>query len=261
MVYLAAWVAYLRLFLKGGEKRVLPARVLAFASVIVHAVYFAALGLTLKHPPMTSVVESLTTLALMLAVIYLHLEMRSNISSTGMPVFFMVFALQTVAAAMMKYEPGVSRTINNPVLVSHVFLALVGYTAFALAFLYSVTYLLLHRELRTGRFSLLFRNLPSIEELDQMNYQASLIGLSALLLSVVLGFVWSEIAFRQLPLSDPKVMMTLFTWLVYLVVFVFKTLFGWSGKRIAVLSICGFLLVVLSLVLINQLPGTFHNMY
>jgi len=261
LVYLATWIKYIHVFFSESDKHVLGARVLAVVAVALHVVYFAALGLELHHPPMSNIYESLTTLALMLSVIYLHLEFRSNTSSTGMPIFFLVFGLQLASSLFMRFAPGSTRLMGSPMLIAHVFLALVGYTAFAVAFLYSVIYLFLHRELRSGKFSLLFRNLPSIEELDEMNFRASLIGLAALFISVVLGFTWSEINFGQLPFSDPKVMMTVFTWLVYLVVYVFKTLFGWSGKRIAILSICGFLLVVVSIALINQLPSTFHNMY
>ncbi|MFA6449491.1 MAG: cytochrome c biogenesis protein CcsA [bacterium] len=261
LVYLATWLKYLHVFLTEGDRHVLGARVLAVVAVALHGIYFASLGLELRHPPMGTVFESLTTLALMLSVIYLHLEFRSNTSSTGMPIFFMVFGLQLVSSLFMKFTPDASRMMGSPMLIAHIFLALVGYTAFAVAFLYSILYLLLHRELRSGKFRLLFRNMPSIEELDEMNFRASLIGLIALFVSVALGFAWSEINFGQLPFSDPKVTMTVLTWLIYLVIFVFKTMFGWSGKRIAVLSVCGFLLVLVSIALINQMPSTFHNMY
>jgi ABC-type uncharacterized transport system permease subunit len=259
LVYLATWLKYLQVFFAESDKPVLGARALAVAAVVLHGIYFASLGLELRHPPMTNIFEALTTLALMLSVIYLNLEFRTNTSSTGMMIFPLVFGLQLVSSLFMRFAPGAPRLMSSPVLISHVFFALAGYTAFAVAFLYSVLYLFLQRELRTHRFSLLFRNLPSIMELDDMNFRASLIGLAALFVSVVLGFAWSEISFSRVPFGDPKVMITVFTWLVYLVIYVFKTLFGWSGKRIAILSVCGFLLVLVSIALINQMPATFHN--
>ncbi len=259
--YLGVCISYLRLFLSEGDKPIGGARLLAYVAVFLHAVYFLALGLTIGHPPMTNVFEALTTLALMLAAIYLYLEQRSNTVSTGTPIFFMVFGLQLVSSIFMDFSHATHRAIGSPLLVAHIFLALIGYTAFAVAFLYSIMYLLLHRELRSGKFSLLFRKLPSLEELDEMNFRATLIGAVALFAAVVLGFAWSEAGFGQLPFGDAKVMVTLFTWLLYIVVLVFKTLFGWHGKRIAILSLCGFILVVLSLALVNQLPATFHNMY
>jgi ABC-type transport system involved in cytochrome c biogenesis permease subunit len=120
-------------------------------------------------------------------------------------------------------------------------------------------YLLLHRELRNGKFTILFRKLPSIEELDDMNYLASFNGLMLMTLSLMLGFAWSYINLGFFPMSDPKVLATVFTILVYLCILVFKLLFGWHGKRIAVLSVCGFIIILALQVAVNLLPRTFHG--
>lgn len=71
----------------------------------------------------------------------------------------------------------------------------------------------------------------------------------------------SVIAFGLLPWHDAKVMTTVFTWLVYLAVLVFKPLFGWQGRRMSILSVCGFVIVAASMIFVNVIPHTFHNMY
>lgn len=259
--YLAVWLRYLKSFFGEDGRRAGAPAAWAMAAAAFHSVFIVYLSSTMRHPPLTSPFEALTMIALMLALIHIFMEQRMGMSSPGALIFFMVFALQFAASVFMAYVPAEPRLMNGAILMLHAFLALVGYTAFAVAFLYSVMYLLLHRELRSGRFSVLFRRLPSLEELDEMNFRASLIGLVFLLVSVTLGFVWSHITFGLLPWHDAKVMTTVFTWLVYLAVLVFKTLFGWQGRRMSILSVCGFVIVAASMIFVNVIPHTFHNMY
>jgi ABC-type uncharacterized transport system permease subunit len=259
--YLAVWLRYLKSFLGESSRRDEGPVRWAMAAAALHSVYIVMLSGAMKHPPLTSVFEALTMIALMLSLIHIFMEQRMGRGETGAAIFFLVFGLQLVSSIFMAYVPGAPRVMNGVLLMLHVFLALVGYTAFAVAFLYSVMYLLLHRELRAGKFSLMFHKLPPLEELDEMTYRASLIGLLFLLVSVLLGFLWSRITFGFLPLHDTKVMMTVFTWLIYLAVLAFKALFGWQGRRMALLSVCGFALAIASLVLVNVIPYTFHSMY
>ncbi len=255
------WAWYSAAFLREANKLAGIGKLAAPAVALAHVCYLASITVLMKHPPLTTISESVTTLAFMIVLIHVYIELRTGSRSGGMPIFFLAFILQGVSSIYMNFAPGVPRMMSNPLLMMHVALALMGYAAFGIAFLYSVMYLMLRREIKSGNFGLMFRGGQSLEELDEVNFRASLAGVGLLTVSIILGFTWSQISFGQLPFGDPKVMMTVFTALVYCVVLVFKTQFGWHGKRIAVLSICGFLLVIISIVVVNVMPLSFHTVY
>jgi len=248
------------MFFKEGSRSARYARSASIAAVIFHALYLATVSSTLNHPPITGPYESMSTLAILLAAFHLFMEKQTESRFPGVAVFAVAFLLQLASSFLISTQPADLPMTRNVIFVAHVLLALMGYTAFTIAFLYSIMYLLMHREIRSGSFSLLYRRLPSIEELDDMNYLASLNGLVLLLISLILGGVWSYVNFAELPVHDPKVLLTVFAVVVYVTVLVFKLMFGWHGRRIAVASICAFLLVVSSLVIANFLPYSFHGM-
>lgn len=261
IAYLASCGAFFRVYVTENSGLRTTARAVSIIAVLLHIGYLAAITLVTGHHPITSMFEALTTLALMIVLVFFYIDFRVGAKTVGTLIFFLAFIAQAVSSVFITFEPGDYEMMRGIILPAHVYLALLGYAAYATAFLYSVMYLLLYGNIKSGRFGRLFRRFPSLEELDEMNYRSILVGLALMLVSIILGFVWSYETFTALPLWDAKVMFTLFTWMVYAVIVVFKFFFGWHGRRNAILSLCGFLLVVISFSLINTLAGSFHVHY
>lgn len=258
LLYLGVSASFIRVFMKEDSRLRKPARVFAAVTVLMHLVYIIFLGVSIQRHPITSIFEASTTMALMLSLTFLFIGLFSESRSVGILVFLFVFVLQIVAALFIDYKPAEYQMMSGWILPAHIYIALAGYAAFATAFLHNIMYVLLERELKASRFGKLFRLFPSLEELDQTSFNAVLFGMVLLFVSIILGFVWYYINFNALPLNDAKVMFTLFAWVVYLIVIVFRYIFGWAGGRIAKLSMCGFILIMVSFSLVNTIARSFH---
>ncbi|MFC1474416.1 inner membrane protein YpjD [bacterium] len=256
--YLVVCGAYIMVYVREDSRLRQPARIFAVAATLAHLVYLVFLARSLHHHPITTVFEAAATLAFMVSALFIILDIRLGARSVGIFIFLFVFALQLVSSVFLEITPSEYSMMSGIILPAHIYLALLGYSAFTIGFLYSIMYILLHREIRSGGFGRVFRRFPSLEELDELNYQAVLAGLVLLFVSIVLGFVWYKIKFEALPFFDAKVMFTLFAWMLYMIIALFRTMYGWHGRRIAILSICGFLIVMTSFTLVNLLARSFH---
>ncbi len=258
VAYLVSCGAFFRVYITENTGLRKTARFISIAAVVMHFAYLVALTVITGHHPITNMFEALTTLALMIVLVFFYIDFRVGAKTVGILTFFFAFIAQTVSSIFIRFEPGNYEMMRGLILPAHVYLALLGYAAFATAFLYSIMYLMLYGNIKSSSFGRLFRRFPSLEELDEMNYRAIAIGLVLMLISIILGFVWSYRTFAALPLWDAKVMFTLFTWMVYAAIIVCKYFFGWHGRRNAILAVCGFILVMTSFSLINTLAGSFH---
>jgi len=141
----------------------------------------------------------------------------------------------------------------------HVVLSSLGDAVFALAFSASLLYLLQERRLKARRAPGLLRRLPSLETLDRLNYACLVWGLVLLTLGIVSGIVWAHSAWGRFWSSDPKLVFSLVTWAIYVVLLQGRMTAGWRGRWAATLTIAGFAVIVLSLVGVNVLALGNHG--
>jgi ABC-type transport system involved in cytochrome c biogenesis permease subunit len=141
----------------------------------------------------------------------------------------------------------------------HVVLSFLGDAVFALAFSASLLYLLQERRLKTHRGLGMLRHLPSLETLDRLNYTCLVWGLILLTLGIVSGIVWAHTAWAGFWSSDPKLVFSLVTWAIYVVLLQGRMTAGWRGRWAATLTIAGFAVIVLSLVGVNVLALGEHG--
>jgi ABC-type transport system involved in cytochrome c biogenesis permease subunit len=138
-------------------------------------------------------------------------------------------------------------------------LALLGDAVFGLAFSASLLYLVQERRLKAHRARSLLRHLPSLETLDRVNYTCLVWGLILLTLGIVTGIVWAHEAWGRFWASDPKLVFSLVTWAIYVVLLQGRMTAGWRGRFAAQLTIAGFAVMVLSLVGVNALALGLHG--
>jgi cytochrome c-type biogenesis protein CcsB len=138
-------------------------------------------------------------------------------------------------------------------LIAHVMTCFVGYAAFAIAFGLSGMYLLKGRQ--TGASGSLLSHLPDAGVLDELNHQMVMFGFLFLTVGIITGAVWANSAWGRYWGWDPKETWSLITWFVYATVLHARLMRGWHGKRIAFLSIAGFIAVLFTYFGVNYLPG------
>jgi cytochrome c-type biogenesis protein CcsB len=139
----------------------------------------------------------------------------------------------------------------------HTTLLIFAYAAFFVVFAASVMYLVQERELRNKTFSAFFHRLPSLMTVNDIATHAAGIGFTLLTLGVLTGMLWSSERDGRLWHNDPKEIFAAITWLLYLILILYRSTAGWRGRRAAWLGVIGFALVLCTF-FGARLIGSYH---
>jgi ABC-type uncharacterized transport system permease subunit len=228
------------------------------AAVLVHIFYLSVRGVLEGHLPLASVYDFLSATGLSMAVVYLYVESREGIRTTGIFVLPFIFLIQIVSSAyggQTTPEPVPLRPIWFEL---HTLTAVLGYSAFAVSAIYGILFLVLYRDIKANRFSFFYRRMPPLEALAQMNIRAAEGGLVLLTLAIALGVGWLRRSGAG-PLTDPKIWLTLLVWCVFAFAILAYHRFGWRGPRAIYMSLIGFTTLLLSRVAVDLFFHSFHS--
>ena len=213
------------------------------------------LGSGYGHAPLSNIYESLVFFAFTISVIYLFVERRYQnriIGAFAMPLAFFALAYASFGTSS-KISPLIPALKSNW-LIAHVMTCFVGYAAFALAFGVSMMYLLKRGDDKPVATGVIGR-LPAAAFLDELTHQLIMFGFLFLTAGIITGAVWANSAWGRYWGWDPKETWSLITWFIYATLLHARLMRGWSGKRIAILSLVGFSAVMFTYFGVNLLPG------
>jgi ABC-type uncharacterized transport system permease subunit len=218
--------------------------------VVVHAVAIVVRSINAGHVAVTAFGETLSFVAMLLVAVFLGIQMRRPLVALGAVVSPLAFGLTLAADAVHRGARPLPPDLDSAWLPVHAGLSFLGFVVFALAFSASLLYLVQEHRLKARRGTRSVRHLPSLETLDRLNYTCLVWGLILLTLGIVTGVIWAHTdpALRSW-LSDWKVIFSLVTWGIYVTLLQGRMTAGWQGRRAAALTIAGFAVILLSLVL------------
>ncbi|PIU46147.1 MAG: cytochrome C biogenesis protein [Ignavibacteriales bacterium CG07_land_8_20_14_0_80_59_12] len=236
-------------------------RELLLITLVAHLVYLFLRYAAYGHVPITNLFEVMTILAFAIALAYLMIERMTRVTETGFFVLSVALVFQTISSVFIKCCAEVNPVLRSPLLGFHVTSALLGYSAISISAVYGFLYLMLYHDIRSTRFSAIYRRLPSLEVLESMSFRATILGFAFLSLAILVGFIWLPRAFESFSYADPKLLVTVSIWLLYGIGFSARTIGRWQGRRVVILALCGFAIVFLSMTVVNVFFSGFHNFY
>lgn len=140
----------------------------------------------------------------------------------------------------------------------HIACSLLSYAAFLVAFVAGILFLIQERQLKRKTMGALFHRLPSLGALDRLNFQAIGFGFALLSAGLLFGFVEVRVALGQWWVADPKTYFAVVVWLSYLGLWLMRLRSTLRGRRVALLSILGFSLVLLTLLETSTIAQSAH---
>jgi ABC-type transport system involved in cytochrome c biogenesis permease subunit len=259
--YLLTISVYFYDFIKEEKKLSNTKRVFLFITLFLHLVYIILRTIAFDHPPITNVFEIFTILAITISFSYFLVELVSDIRGTGPFIIILSFIFQLISSLFIQDLVEVKEVLRSNLLGSHVISSLLGYSGFTISAVYGFLYLILYKDIKLNRFGLIFNRLPNLEVLERLSLYSAVIGFIALTIGIIIGIIWLPMAFPDFSFLDPKIISTGLVWLLYGAGITSKALGSWRGKRLALLSISGFIVSVISTILSNFLAQSFHSFY
>lgn len=259
LVYLLATVLYLVAMIGKHSLAGRISRWVLVAGVLLHAGSFAVRHSSAGGTPVTSLHESLSFFAWCLILLFLLLDLRFRLSVMGAfasPLALLLMIGSALSPAVVVPLDPMLKTWLFPVHISFAFL---GNAAFALAFGAGVMYLIQDRMLKSKRFTGIYQLLPSLNTLDKVNNTCLNFGFPLMTLGIISGAVWANTVWGTYWSWDPKETWALITWLVYAALLHGRMTVGWRGRKAAIFSIIGFLLLLFSFLGVNLLVNGQHT--
>ncbi|HEX9156210.1 MAG TPA: c-type cytochrome biogenesis protein CcsB, partial [Nitrospira sp.] len=222
-----------------------------FAGFLCHIAYFASRWSESGRIPITGFFEAANFLGMGIIFVFLVMELRFKIAALGSFMLPLVVILMVPVLILSGDIQALNPVLKSGWLGIHTSLAVLGDAAFAFAFIVSIMYLIQERQLKSKHLGAIFHRLPSLDIMDTLSYKALTLGWPLFTLGMITGSIWANSAWGTYWSWDPKETWSLITWVIYLALLHLRTI-GWRGRKMAYLSIIGFVFVLVSFFVVSR---------
>ena len=239
-------LAYLALLAQAWKGRGWVARGLTFVGWILHGVGLVLL-LSAQHWAPSGFGQAVSLLAFLLVAVFLAVDLRTRAAVLG--AFLSPAAVAVLVPSLWMGTPGpeLAAGLRQPLLPVHIAVALAGLAVFAVATGVAGVYLAAERTLKGKRFGAFYRRIPSLELLDDLNRRLVAWGFIALSLTLLTG-AWVQARLRPEERWSPAELAVVVAWAAFGILLEARFVAGWRGRRVAVLTMLGFAVLVVSFV-------------
>src|SRR4029077_1324630 len=208
----------------------------AYLGMVFHFVSLVEAVVETGQLTLASVHNSESLLAFLIMTVFMLAYLIYKTTSPGIIVFPVVFLLVFVAATGPQQFLFMSGGIRKGWLFAHIALIFTGYAALILSFGASLLYLIQERGLKSKRSSSILSRLPALEVIDEIGYRSLLLGFPFMTLGLIAGTVVAQSTYGRVDLLDPKILLSILMWVVYLIMLYPRWSAGWRGRRAAYLA-------------------------
>jgi ABC-type transport system involved in cytochrome c biogenesis permease subunit len=205
---------------------------------VFHLVSIIEQGVVIGRFPASGFYESMSLCALLITALFLVVYWRYRLESLGVFIFPLIFVMTLVASLGRPVEASwASPMMRETWLKVHVVLVLIGYAALLFTAAAAVLYLLQERELKRKKPRSFYHRLPPLGTLDDLITRFMGVGFAFITVAVIVVSIWASVEFGTRWVADPKIAISMFTWVIYLVMIFLRVSAGWRGRKAAVLAI------------------------
>jgi len=208
----------------------------AYLGMVLHFVSLMEGVFLSDHIAAAVVHNSESVLGFLVMVAFLLVYAVYKTTSPGIVVFPLVFLLTFVAATgeqpFLQLTPGV----RSGWLFAHIVLIFAGYAALILSFIASLLYLAQERSLKSKKAAGILSRLPALQVIDEIGFRSLLLGFPFMTLGLITGTIVAQATYGHVDLFDPKILLSVLMWAVYLLLLYTRWNAGWRGRRAAYLA-------------------------
>jgi cytochrome c-type biogenesis protein CcsB len=264
-IYLGAAALYLIHWIFRVEKVGLLATVVTVGGLVIQTVgiglrWIESYQLGYGHAPLSNLYESLVFFSWVTVLVYLVIEWqvkRRVIGAFATPFASLAMAYASFNSNIEDEIQPLIPALKSDWLIAHVVTCFLGYASFAVACGLGIMYLFKNRF--SGGSKGIIGVIPDCKVLDELMHQTIIFGFLWLTLGIITGAVWANDAWGTYWSWDPKETWSLITWFVYATALHARFVRGWAGRRIAYISIVGFISVMFTYFGVNFLLAGLHS--
>lgn len=195
---------------------------------------------------LASIHNSESLLAFLIMIVFMLAYLIYKTTSPGIVVFPLVFLLTFVASTGQQPLVFASLAAKRGWLAAHILMIFTGYAALFLSFGASLLYLLQERALKAKSGSGMFSRLPALQVIDDIGYRSLMLGFPFMTLGLIAGSVVAQSTFGRVDFFDPKILLSVLMWAVYLIMVYTRLSAGWRGRRAAMLASVAFVAAIVA---------------
>jgi ABC-type uncharacterized transport system permease subunit len=218
----------------------------AYLGMVFHFVSLMESVILSGQIALASAHHSVSLLGFLIMTVFLIAYMIYQTTSPGIVVFPLVFLLTFVAATGQQPFLVTSPGMRTGWLFAHIAMIFTGYAALFLSFGASLLYLLQEHSLKSKTWSGMLSRLPALEVIDEIGYRSLLLGFPFMTLGLIAGTVVAESTYGRVNFLDPKILLSVLMWAVYLIMLYTRWTSGWRGRRAAYLATGAFVTAVVA---------------
>jgi ABC-type uncharacterized transport system permease subunit len=232
------------------DQRLWPAARGTFAIALVfHFVSLVDRAMAVEHVPADNFFETISLCGFLIGLVAAFAYVRYQFPSLSIIVFPLVFAMTLAGVLGTPVGGWASPRVRGLWLLIHVVLVLAGYAALLLAAAASVFYLVQERHLKQKKSAGL-PGMPALMTLDKLLTTSMGLGFVLITLALLVGSTWAFVEVGTRWVTDPKIIISLLTWVAYLFLMYLRNTAGWRGRKAA--------LVTLSVIAFSALTWAAH---
>ncbi len=259
MLYFTSMAGYF-LFLfnqkQGWQKTALY---LISTAVVFHCISIIIYTITIRQIPIQNLSQSLSIAAFFLGCMFLFFQYKFDLKILG--VFASILLSATMLIVLILPNAPIEQTsiLKGFWLYSHIILVFTGEAALALACGTGILYLLQEKGIKAKKPGFFFKRLPSLDLLDSVGYTCLTTGFALLTIGLITGFIYAKTIWGRFWGWDPKEIFSVGTWLIYAALLHLRLYSGWRGRKSAIMTIIGFLIIIFTFLGVNILLGGHHQ--
>lgn len=225
------------------------------ASVISHLIYTVILGMHMGELPIGTVPQAVNMMILTASFVFIAAVLLKNAISLG--VFFTPFALfilSLISGSLGMGHIAVHKT--GFWFLLHTSSVIAGDALFLVSGIASVVYLIHEKQIKKGIIYSAASNLPPLVLLDRIIASTLSAGFIAMTVGMIIGGLWASSAGLKLSVIAPKIASGAVMWAIFAFSLHQRFAIGWRGRRTAIITLAGFLVMAVLGILIEILyPG------
>lgn len=207
--------------------------------MVFHFVSVVETALLYGYADLLNIRHAESLLGLLILGAFMLFFAKFKTVSPGVFVFPLVFLL-SVSSAIGQHSNMAPVFRSKGWIAVHVTLLLIGYAALFFSFIASLLYLLQSKSLKSKNPANWVTRMPALQDVDTYGYRALLVGFPFMTIGLIAGSVLAHEQFGPAYFSDPKVLLSLLMWGVYMLLLYTRWSSGWRGRKAAYLATFAF---------------------